>query len=382
MSDLRDILARTLAAQGALVEPIHPDGLEIFAPQNVQQALALPEWSRVGFGTTLPEQAVRVSFEAEWAQRLMRLLGERGAYCAFNWPSSAPPAPAEELERELSRALVLGNATFRLKEVTAARGCYFLLVFHITSTSDDKREDTLYLCINESNGAVADRLINPLLAKLREDWGSGAAGPTQAELPLALSGQRLRERANRLLPAHIRTKLAPFLAGMERRMSRDLERLHSYYGDLRMEMLARIENKKRKGEEPKVLEAEQMRLQAIEREYPAKVADLDRKYAMSVDVSLAQAVRAQLPVLRAELFLLRRKGIRKLHMDWSPLAKGFDLLSCEACFALPRAFSVCDDKLHLVCSACMPACSACARESCRVCHPVKCPRCGHAWEKQ
>jgi hypothetical protein len=103
--------------------------------------------------------------------------------------------------------------------------------------------------------------------------------------------------------------------------------------------------------------------------------------AMSVDVSLAQAVRAQLPVLRAELFLLRRKGIRNLYMDWSPLAKGFVPLPCEACFAIPGAFSVCDDNLHLVCSACMPACSACARESCRVCHPVQGPRCGHAWEK-
>lgn len=66
LCELREILARTLAAQGALVEPLDPDGLEIFAPPHLQAALALPEWSRVGFGATLPEQAVRVSFEAEW----------------------------------------------------------------------------------------------------------------------------------------------------------------------------------------------------------------------------------------------------------------------------------------------------------------------------
>lgn len=379
--DLRDILARTLAAQGALVEPIHPDGLEIFAPPHVQQALALPEWSRVGFGTTLPEHAVRVSFEAEWAQRLLRLLGGRGTYFLLDVPSSSPPAAGpEDLERELSRALVLASATFRLREIRPARSCYFLLVFHVTSASDDKREDTLFLCINESNGAVADRLINPLLTKLREDCKSTAAGPTQVELPLPLSEQRLRERAHRFLPGRIRAKLAPFLAGMERRMSRDLERLHSYYGDLRAETAARIESKKRKGEEPRAVELEQTRLQAIEREYHAKVADLDRKYTMSVDARPTQALCARLPVSRAELLLLRRKGIRKLHMDWSPLSKGFDLLPCEACSATPRTLHVCDDKLHLVCSACLAACPACARESCRACHAVKCPKCGHDWE--
>jgi len=377
MSDLIDILARTLAAQGALVEPIHPDGLEILAPPHVREALALPEWSRVGFGAVLPEQAVRVSFEAEWAQRLMRLLGERGTNYAFDISSSPTAAAAEDLERDLARVLVLENATFRLREVTPARSCYFLLVFGVTSTSDDKREDTLYLCLNEMNGASVDRLTGPLVSMLREGLQSAAQGPVQAGLPLAMSAEQVRERANRLLPVRIRARVAPFLAGMERRMSRDLERLQAYYTDLRLETIRRIEGKKRRGEAPGAGEAEQMHLHAIEREYHAKVADLDRKYAMSIDVRLTQAVRAQLPVMRAELFLLRRKGIRRLLMDWNPMAKGFDPLPCEACFAEPRTFYVCDDRLHLVCSSCMPSCPRCAKESCIACHAAKCPRCGH-----
>ncbi len=364
------------------MEPLDPDGLEIFAPPHLQAALALPEWSRVGFGATLPEQAVRVSFEAEWAQRLMRLLGELGKSFAFRWPSEAPPVSASELERDLARSLVLDNATFRVNDFTAARSNYLLLVFHVTSTSDDKREDTINLCINEYNGAASDRLVDPMMAELREDCETRVSALTQAELPLGVLGPKLGERANQLLPSRIRIRLAPFLAGMERRMSRDLDRLHSYYGDLRREASAGIETKKRKGEEPKAIEAEQMRLHALEREYHAKVADLGRKYAMSVDVSLAQVVRAQLPVWRVEFFLMRRKGIRKMWLDWSPLSRKFDLLPCESCFATPRVFCVCDDKLHLICSACMSSCPACAKESCTACHPVKCPKCGHAWENR
>ncbi len=377
MSDLRDILTRTLAAQGALVEPIHPDGLEIFAPQHVQEALGLPEWSRVGFGAVLPEDAVRVSFESEWAQRLLRLLGERGKYVTLDLPLGYSSPTALELERELGRAFILENATFRLKDVAQALSHYFLLVFHVTSTSDEKREDILFLCINESNGAVAGNLISPLLLKLREEGGSTSAGPTQVELPLSLCGQRLREFTSRMLPGIIQARLVPFLAGMERRMSRDLDRLHAYYSGLRSETAARIEDKKRKGGDSQTAGAEQMQLEAIEREYAAKVADLDRKYAMSIEVNLTQAIRARLPVLRADLVLLRRKGIRKFQMDWNVLAKGFEQPPCEACIGTPKTFCVCDDKLHCVCSTCLSACPACARQYCRACHPARCPKCGH-----
>jgi len=379
MSDLRDILARTLVAQGALVEPIHPDGLEVCAPPDIQEALSLPEWSRIGLGAVLPEEAVRVSYESEWAQRLMRLFGDRGKYVVLNPALSNPPMPAPELERELARAFVLENAVFRLQGIEPAMTCYFLLMFHVTCTSDDKREDILYLCINESNGAVANHLIGPLLSMLREESASAAAGPIQAELPLELSGQRVRELTSRLLPAMIRVRLTPFLAGMERRMSRDLKRLHEYHSDLRSEAAARIGDKRRKVENVKDLDAEQMRLQMIEREYGAKVADLERKYAMSVEIRPTQAVRAQLPAQRADLLLLRRKGIRKLHLDWCALAKGFELPPCEACFAIPRTYAVCDDKLHCVCPTCMSACSACAKVACMACHPAKCPKCGHSW---
>ncbi|MFH1574427.1 MAG: hypothetical protein ABIG68_10610 [Acidobacteriota bacterium] len=381
MSELRDILARTLAAQGALVEPIDPDGLEICAPAHLQEALPLPEWSRVGFGPILPDQAIRISFESEWAQRLIGLLGERGTHVTFELPPAEAPAAFGDLERELARAFILDNATYRLREMVPARSCYLLLVFHVTSTSDDKREDILHLCINESNGAVANHLTEALVAGLRGGAFSAGPDPIQAELPLAFTGSRARELSERLLPTLIRSRLAPFLAGMERRMSRDLDRLHVYYSALYSEEAARIEDRMRKGGDAAALEGEQMRLQAVEREYDAKVADLDRKYSMNVEVRLTQAVRAHLPVFRADIALLRRKGIRKLHLDWAALAKGFELLPCEACGSTPKTYSVCDDKLHCLCPPCLSACPACAKQFCRACHPEKCPRCGQVWSR-
>ncbi len=379
MSDLRDLLARTLAAQGALVEPIDPEGLEICAPPEVQEALSLPEWCRVGFGAVLPEQAVRISFESDWAQRLMDMLGRRGTYVTLELGPKETRAPEADLERDLARTLILENATYRLQEIVPSASVYFLLVYHLTSTSDDKREEIIHLCLNESNGAMANHWVGALLARLREDGAAPAAEPVQAELPLAFSGQRVRELAERMLPPLVRGRLAPFVAGMERRMARDLERLHAYYSDLRAEAATWLEDRKRRGDDKEVLDGGRARIEAIEREYHAKVADLHRKYAMTVEVRLMQALRVRLPVYRAHIALLRRKGVRKLHLDWSVPFKGFDLMPCEACGAAAKVYSVCDDRLHCLCPSCLSGCPACARECCRACHPRKCPRCGQPW---
>ncbi len=378
MSDLRDLVARTLAAHGALVEAIDPDGLEICAPPQVQEALSLPEWSRVGFGPVLPEQAIRISFESDWSRRLMELLGERGTYATFELVPKAAQAAQGELERDLARAFVLENATYRLQEIVPSSAVYFLFVFHLTSTSDDKREDIVHLCINESNGAAANHLVGALLGRLRDEGPAAGDEPVQAELPLALSGPRMYELTRRMLPSLVRERLTPFLAAMERRMARDLARLHSYYSDLRMETALRIEDRKRK-EDAKALEIGQAQLQAVEREYLAKVADLDRKYAMTIEVRLIQALRARLPVLRAHIVLLRRKGVRKLHLDWCVPFKGFDRLPCEACGSAVKVHSVCDDRLHCLCASCLSRCPACGKECCRACHPRKCPGCGQGW---
>jgi len=91
------------------------------------------------------------------------------------------PAAMPELERELARAFLLENATYRLQEIAPTFSWYFLLVYHVISSSDDRREEIIHL------------------------------------------------------------------AGMERRMARDPERLNGYHSDLRAEAAAPIEERKRRG---------------------------------------------------------------------------------------------------------------------------------------
>src|SRR3954467_8835650 len=77
---MQRFVADLLGEEGAMVEPIEPEGLEVLAPPAVQQALDVPEFGRLGFGTTLPTGARRVGIESDWLERCGRLLGERGRW--------------------------------------------------------------------------------------------------------------------------------------------------------------------------------------------------------------------------------------------------------------------------------------------------------------
>ena len=80
MGRMQSFVADLLTQQGALVETIEPEGLEVLAPPSVQQALGVNELSRLGFGATLPAGAERVGIESGWLDRFGRSIGEHGRY--------------------------------------------------------------------------------------------------------------------------------------------------------------------------------------------------------------------------------------------------------------------------------------------------------------
>ena len=72
---MQDFVEALLRHQGALVEPIEPQGLDVIAPPEVQRALGVGELSRLGFGANLPPMAKRIGMEGDWLDRFAGLLG-------------------------------------------------------------------------------------------------------------------------------------------------------------------------------------------------------------------------------------------------------------------------------------------------------------------
>jgi hypothetical protein len=48
MGALRDFVADMLESEGAAVEPVEPEGLEVLAPEPLRAAMGWPEFARLG----------------------------------------------------------------------------------------------------------------------------------------------------------------------------------------------------------------------------------------------------------------------------------------------------------------------------------------------
>ncbi len=315
--------ADLLAQQGALVEPIEPEGLEVLASSPVQQALGVNEFFRVGFGATLPAGATRVGIESDWLERFGHLLGQHGR-CARVVLHSDARAPSDP-QRVLEHALALDNATFRLLDVVPGWTRYVILDFRYSAVSDEKRDGVLRLGVNLATGALPDAVLDQLAPWLVAD-GAAAALPADADLPPDWQRDRLLELVDRALRPRLDTVLEPFVKVLHRRLERDQERLYAYHNDLHREASRRL-LQLAAGEAGR--QREEQRIEAIRREYQAKLDDLSRQYAMRVEVEWVQTLELVMAVQRFTVQIRRRKAERVVQLDWNPLARRLETPACE-----------------------------------------------------
>jgi len=368
-SGLKDFVTRLLEHEGAVVQDIDPSGLEFVAPAPLQEKLKIPEFGRLGFGPELPAGAERVSFESDWVERLGKALADRGRLSRRVIRTEVPPL--SNPERIIEHGLTLKNAVFRLLGASQEWTRYWIMTFQFTALSDEKRHGLLRLALNLSSGSTPDEFIDPLMSAAMEVKEEARHRLSDAiGLPSPWRPERLIKVIQRGLGGRILNSLAPFGSGMSRRLERDLDRLFDYYDELRHESLNSI----RKGTAER--QHEQMRLDAISAEYRAKVSDLEQKYAMTIDVEPVQTMEVIMPVRRFELLIKRRKGERRLHLDWNPLVRRIEPPPCEYSYTPGALRLVCDEVLHLVSPEAHTPCRSCAREYCRACSSAQCPKCG------
>jgi hypothetical protein len=386
MSALREFVADLLDREGALVEPVEPDGLEVMAPEPLRAALGgWPELARLGFGAQRQAGALAVGLEGDWLDRFGALLGPRGrlAECQLVLPAPAAPGDAE---RRLEAALDLGNAIWRLRGAAPAWTRCVLLTFRYTATSDERREGLIQLGFNAGTGALlAGDLVERLRRALSDApaWASVEAA-VRAQAGGTLDAELLAGRVRGAVDMLVRSDLEPFLRAMRRRLDRDSARVHAYHDDLRRAALAKLAALQSaaggklgdKAEAGRKREA--MRVAAIEREYATKLDDLRHNYALRVTVDWVQALTVFAPVQRYEVLIKRRKGERLVTIDWHPAARLMEPPLCEWGTGLERTRLVCDEHLHLTDPDGQAPCPSCGKGWCRACHGALCPRCRRA----
>jgi hypothetical protein len=382
MEALRDFVADMLESEGAAIEPVEHDALDVLAPPPVRAAMGWPELTRLGFGAQLPAGATPVGLEGDWLARFGALLGDRGRFAERQLVLADEIAPPSDPLRLLDHAFDLPNATWRLHDAKPAWTRCLLLAFHYTATSDERREGLIWLGFNCETGAA---LHDDLLSRLRlfsardPQWETPGPDTRRAAGP-AWGAPTLSARARPLLEHHVRRDLGPFLRAMQRRLDRDRGRVHEYHDDLRrgaqIKLAALQSASGEKAEADR--KRETMRMAAIEREYAAKLDDLRHNYALRVATDLVQALLLLAPVYRYEVRIKRRKGERIVRVDWHRAARMMEPPPCDWGVGLERLRLVCDEQLHLTDMAGQASCTSCGKPWCRACRPAACPRCGQA----
>jgi hypothetical protein len=382
MGALRDFVADLLDSEGAAIEPVEPDGLDVLAPEPLRAAMGWPELARLGFGAQLPSGATPIGLEGDWLDRFGAVLGDRGRLAERQLVLPAPVAPPSDPERRLDGALDLRNAVWRLREVKATWTRCLLLAFRYTAISDERREGLIWLGFNAGTGAVLDDAI---VGRLREllardlEWLAPEAD-ARSEAGPAGDAPMLAERTRGRLDHLVRRDLEPFLRAMRRRLDRDCGRVHEYHDDLRRSAQMRLAGlRSAAGDKAEAdRKRETIRVAAIEREYAAKLDDLRHNYALRVTVDWVQGLVLYAPVHRYEVLIKRRKGERIVAIDWHPTVRMMEPPPCDWGLGLERARLVCDDQLHLTDLGGQAACPTCGKAWCRACRGAACPRCKRA----
>jgi len=379
MDGLRDFVADFLEREGAAVEPVESEGLEVLAPESIRAAMGWPELARLGFGGAVPSGAIAIGLEGDWLDRFGTLIGERGRFAERQLAAPDSVAPPSNPERVLEHALELQNAIWRLEDVKSAWTSCLLLAFRYTAIADEKREGLVRVGFNQDTGAVlGGDLLGRLLTLLTDtaDWQMPDADTRRAAGP-GFDATTLTARVVPLVRHHVQRDLEPFLKSTRRRLDRDRARIHAYHDDLRRAALMKLAALESAGGEKAEADRkrEALRVAAIEREYGAKLDDLRHNYALRVTIEWAQGLRLFAPVQRYTVLIRRRKGERRIHIDWHPALRMIESTPTDHGAGVERARLVCDDRLHLTEPSGQAACLACGKDWCRACHAA-CPRCG------
>ena len=225
MGALRDFVADVLEIEGAAIEPLEPDGLEVLSrPSRCASAMGWPELARLGFGAELPERRNadrtrrRLARPLRRAARRPRPLGRAAAR------ARRPPFRHRAIPNACSIAPSI--CPMRSGASSGAAPAWtrcLLLAFRYTAVSDEKREGLVWLGFNQGTGAVLDDMLArllPLLARSMRVASARAGGAPGGRHRLGCS-RACRRGSRPLLEHQVRRELEPFLRAMRRRLDRD-----------------------------------------------------------------------------------------------------------------------------------------------------------------
>jgi hypothetical protein len=369
-SALRDFTARLLARGGALVEHDREDMVAVI-PFSLAKELQVEEYERLAFDRRMAGPHARVvDYDSPLLERFGRVVTTLGQI-AYVPP---PPITLKSIDpgEIVDRTVTFSNGIVR--DCRSEAGCahYVGFVVQFELLADERISGLTEVWLNHTCWSVprlegfAARLLSPREGNV--DAGAGmAAVENVREMASAAWG-----RAAAVARARVETRLQDAIASLRRRRDRDFERLREYYEAIDQEIRRRARRARARSDEATV-NAETSRLDATAQAFRGRVAELVDRYRVRVHLEPLATIVSTLPVHHVTARLLRRSASRTISLAWNPIDRALEAPACDGCGTAVSAATLCDDRVHLLCSACWPMCETCSRSYCRACHG-RCPR--------
>lgn len=367
---LPDVIENILTYHGAVVEKTGDDCLEVLCPDGLSTALGLEEHSVLCFAYDKTEKgAIYASYDSDLFKALSGLLEGKGKFSVVSFKSSLPNT--EKLLKNIHENIAFNNATFRMVETEIKNIFYLLCYFRYTATSDEKQEGIIQVLTNELN-LSATPFENEVIAfkeateVLKDIDRIKFMAVLQASYSAGIDSAKER--------------LKDFIRSLERRLNRDVRRVHEYYETLKNEAIIAIK-KKAVSVKDRIIKSEDVddllkkKINAIETEHKWKVQDLISKYSINIQIEPVSIIRIQTQSPVFWINIKRRLTSRLFPVTYNPIVRQVDALPCELCFSPKKPYYICDDKLHIICSTCFKTCHDCGKQYCGVCYKNRCPKC-------
>jgi hypothetical protein len=233
--------------------------------------------------------------------------------------------------------------------------------------ADEKRELILPLWMDLQNGCPINGANIERLGILDVDNDYVQTPPAPvvwsdepALTPKTLSA--LLERARQAVTGELGETLSHLQNRLARFLELDRARLSDYYADLL------------KDAEPRLKKADEDRHSALESkiaviiaERQSKLADVEQKYHLRIQLELVSLAIVTLPKLDLTIEICKRAATIKRTVSWNPLMHVVDPLACDVCNYSGTTLHLCDNG-HLVHADCLaPQCVECNRTFCQKC---------------
>lgn len=376
MSELETFVLGYLEEVGSLIEPPAFRIYEALLPEKVAERWQVDPYIQLAFSDTDRAGVTQLGYNHPLVEQMVQEANGRPASATLYINDLR--LEKTNIDDVAAATWVVPNARVeRQKRSTVARvrHTYIRFNFKAAILTDDKQERVVSVLMDAHSGsrvvdanaiesratAVTPDAVLQSLPHAAIRWQPKDGQPLKNPLDQHALDVLLK-RAQTAVLQEMQTDLDALKKRVARFRQLDEARLTDYYGNLEKDLQNRLKSASA-DRQPGL----QDKLTAVQTERAHKLADLDERYQVRINLTLLNLLVIQQAKLSQPTQIANRATQISAYAIWDPLLRQLEPLACHVCGQLGQRMFLCHNG-HLAHESCLaPACIDCKRVFCREC---------------